>query len=86
MVKTLANNIFCIKIPLPGTPLKSLNSVVFKGKDRNLVIDTGLNHDECFNAIKAGLIELDIDLNHTDFFLTPFSCRSFWPFAQAYHP
>ncbi|ACN13711.1 putative Zn-dependent hydrolase [Desulforapulum autotrophicum HRM2] len=77
MIKKLANNIFCIKIPLPETPLKSLNSVVFKGKDRNLVIDTGLNHDSCFAAMTSGLTELGIDLNRTDFFITHFHADHF---------
>ncbi|MBI9089608.1 MAG: MBL fold metallo-hydrolase [Desulfobacterium sp.] len=70
MIETLARDIFCIKIPLPETPLKSLNSVVIKGKERNLVIDTGLNHDDCFAAMDAGLTELGIDRNRTDFLIT----------------
>jgi len=77
MIERLANNIFCIKIPLPETPLKSLNSVVFKGRDRNLVIDTGLNHDSCFSAMTRGLTELGIDLNRTDFFITHFHADHF---------
>ncbi len=77
MIEKLANNIFCIKIPLPETPLKSLNSVVFKGRDRNLVIDTGLNHDSCFAAMTRGLTELGIDLNRTDFFITHFHADHF---------
>ncbi len=70
MIEKLARNIFCIKIPLPETPLKSLNSVVIKGKSRNLIIDTGLNHDTCLKAMNKGLTELDIDRNRTDFFIT----------------
>ncbi|MCP4116081.1 MAG: MBL fold metallo-hydrolase [Desulfobacteraceae bacterium] len=70
MIETLARNIFCIKIPLPETPLKSLNSVVIRGEERNLVIDTGLNHDDCFAAMDAGLTELGIDRNRTDFLIT----------------
>jgi glyoxylase-like metal-dependent hydrolase (beta-lactamase superfamily II) len=70
MIETLARNIFCIKIPLPETPLKSLNSVVIRGEERNLVIDTGLNHDDCFDAMDAGLTELGIDRNRTDYLIT----------------
>ncbi len=77
MIERLANNIFCIKIPLPETPLKTLNSVVFKGRDRNLVIDTGLNHDSCFAAMTSGLAELGIDLNQTDYFITHFHADHF---------
>ncbi len=70
MIEKLAHNIFCIKIPLPETPLKSLNSVIIKGKSRNLIIDTGLNHDACLKAMNKGLTELDIDRNRTDFLIT----------------
>ena len=77
MFEKLAENIFCIKIPLPNTPLKSLNSVVFKGADRNLVIDTGLNHDDCFTAMENGLQALDIDRNKTDFLITHFHADHF---------
>jgi len=77
MIETLAHNIFCIKIPLPDTPLKSLNSVVFRSKERNLVIDTGLNHDDCFNAMEQGLTELGIDRNKTDFLITHFHADHF---------
>jgi glyoxylase-like metal-dependent hydrolase (beta-lactamase superfamily II) len=35
-----------------------------------LVIDTGLNRDECFEAMTAGFAELKIDPAKTDFFIT----------------
>ncbi len=72
MIETLAENIFCIKLPLPNTPLKSLNTTVIKGREKNLIIDTGLNHDDCYQAITKGLNELAIDLNITDFLVTHF--------------
>lgn len=77
MFETLSENIFCIKLPLPNTPLKSLNSVVIKGKDRTLVIDTGLNHDECFKAMDDSLTALDVDRNKTDFMVTHFHADHF---------
>ncbi len=82
MFEKLAENIFCIKIPLPDTPLKSLNSVVFKSDDRNLVVDTGLNHDDCFDAMENGLKALDIDRNKTDFLITHFHADHFGLLAR----
>ncbi|NLW64920.1 MAG: MBL fold metallo-hydrolase [Clostridiales bacterium] len=64
------SNLFCIGIPLPKNPLRILNSYVIKGEDRNLVIDTGFKLPECEAALRQGLLELDIDLNKTDFFIT----------------
>jgi glyoxylase-like metal-dependent hydrolase (beta-lactamase superfamily II) len=43
---------------------------VVRSPGRSLVIDTGLNRDECFEAMKAGLEELKIDPDKTDFFIT----------------
>jgi len=70
MTEEIMPNLFRIKIPLPESPLKYLNSYVIKNDDRNMIIDTGLNRDECLNAMKSGLEELGVDLSKTDFFIT----------------
>ncbi|MBT3368748.1 MAG: MBL fold metallo-hydrolase [Nitrospina sp.] len=70
MIEDLMPDLFRIEIPLPDSPLKSLNSYVIKGLERNLVIDTGLNRKECLEAMHAGLRELNVDLEKTDFFIT----------------
>ncbi|MBU2623087.1 MAG: MBL fold metallo-hydrolase [Proteobacteria bacterium] len=70
MLKEIFPNLFQVKIPLPESPLRYLNSYVIKGGDRNLVIDTGFNHPKCLKAMQASLEELHVDLNHTDFFIT----------------
>lgn len=62
--------IYRIYVPLPENPLRTLNSYVIKTKQRNLVIDTGFNRVECYEALKAGLEELDVELENTDFFIT----------------
>ena len=63
-------NLFRIEIPLPGSPLKSINSYVIRAAQRNLIIDTGMNRKECLEAMQAGLQELGVDLERTDFFIT----------------
>ena len=63
-------NLYRIEIPLPKNPLKALNSYVVKSPERNLVIDTGWNQEECLNAMQAGLKELEVDIRETDFFIT----------------
>ena len=62
--------LFRLEIPLPDSPLKSLNSYVFLGSDRNLIVDTGFNRDECDAAMQEGLQLLKVDLSRTDFFIT----------------
>ena len=70
MCEELMPDLFRVKIPLPESPLKYLNSYFVKGPDRNLIIDTGFNREECLEAMLGGLDKLDIDLDKTDFFIT----------------
>ena len=70
MVKEILPNIYKLDIPIPKNPLKSLNSYVIKSEERTLVIDTGLNRDECRAAMDVGLEELGVDLADVDFFIT----------------
>jgi glyoxylase-like metal-dependent hydrolase (beta-lactamase superfamily II) len=63
-------HLYVIEVPLPKSPLKALNSYVIKGSDRALVVDTGFNRPECLAALRQGLHELQVDLDHTDFFIT----------------
>lgn len=72
MIEEVAPELFRVEVPLPKNPLKSINSYVIRGADRNLVIDTGMLRDECEQALQAGFRELDLDLNRTDFFITHF--------------
>ncbi len=55
------DRLYRIKVPLPNSPLKELNSYVIKGDDRNLIIDTGFNRTVCYNAMKEGLDDLIIE-------------------------
>ena len=59
-----------IVVPLPGNPLKEINSYVFTSADRNLIIDTGMNRPACKEVLEPGLEELGVDLAKTDFFIT----------------
>lgn len=72
MVEKVYKNIYKILIPLPGNPLKSLNSYVIEAENsgRHLLIDTGFNRPECFDALMDGLNELGIAPADTDVFLT----------------
>jgi len=70
MIEELYKNFFRLEIPLPKNPLRALNSYVIRGDDRNLIIDTGWNQEECLLAMKEGLKAIGIDLRKTDFFIT----------------
>jgi len=70
MIDEVCPRIFRLEIPLPANPLKAINSYVIQGKDRFLMIDTGMNRRECLEAMNAYLRELRVDLEKTDFFVT----------------
>ncbi len=72
MLEEILPGFYRLEIPLPDSPLKSLNSYIITGSSRNLIIDTGFNRDECFAAMQKGLSYLNIDLTCTDFFIAHF--------------
>ena len=70
MTEEIFPGLYRIKIPLPESPLKYLNSYVIKSDDKNLIIDTGFNRKECLDAMNNGLKEINVDLADCDFFIT----------------
>ena len=70
MVEEIISNLYRIEVPLPGSPLKFINSYVIKDSYRNLIIDTGMNLEECMDVMQKSLSELGVDLENTDFFIT----------------
>ncbi len=70
MIEEVLPNFYKVEVPLPKNPLKATNSYILKTSARNLIIDTGMNREECLTVLQAALIELAVDLKKTDFFIT----------------
>ena len=70
MIEEILPGLYKIEIPLPKNPLKALNSYLIKGKDRFLIIDTGMNRQECMHEMLSCLGRLSVDLKKTDIFVT----------------
>lgn len=70
MAREVRPQLFQIVVPLPGSPLKEINSYVFTADDRTLVVDTGMRRPECHEALTAGFAEIGVDLEKTDFVST----------------
>lgn len=70
MIKEVAENIYCIEVPLPNNPLKNINSYFIRGNDTDLLIDTGFRRAECRDALISGLQELGADKERLDVVLT----------------
>jgi glyoxylase-like metal-dependent hydrolase (beta-lactamase superfamily II) len=71
VLEEVAPNLFRIEVPLPQNPLRSVNSYVIRG-ERNLVVDTGMEREECWQALTSSLDRLGVRLDRTDFFVTHF--------------
>ncbi len=70
MVEEIAKDLFRIKVPLPETPLKYLNAYAVRSPERSLIIDTGLNHDDCLAALRTGLEKIGVDPARCDYLIT----------------
>jgi glyoxylase-like metal-dependent hydrolase (beta-lactamase superfamily II) len=70
MAEQVARGIFKLDIPLPGNPLKNLNSYLIRGQERSLLIDTGFKTRACLDAMKTELALLSVDMKETDIFIT----------------
>jgi glyoxylase-like metal-dependent hydrolase (beta-lactamase superfamily II) len=70
MIEKILPGLHRVVVPLPGNPLKEINSYVLTSRDRNLIIDTGMKRPECQEVLEAGLDEIGVDLERTDFIAT----------------
>ena len=68
-VISVGHGIYNIKVPLLNNPLRDLNAYLIKG-ERDLLIDTGFNMDECENVLVGAFNELDVDYDKLDIFIT----------------
>ena len=66
----IRENLWRIGVTLPKSPLKELNAYFIRGKDSDLLIDTGYRREECREALTAGLKEVGWDRDRTDVLLT----------------
>jgi glyoxylase-like metal-dependent hydrolase (beta-lactamase superfamily II) len=70
MIEELAPNIFRIVVPLPIPVISSMNAYVITDPARHLIVDPGMAHTLCFDAMQMAVRELSLDLGRTDFFMT----------------
>ena len=70
MFEEILPKLYRIEIPLPKSPLKALNSYLIRGEERCLLIDSGMNREECKSVMLSDLERLHVDLEKTDFFIT----------------
>ncbi|GAI56909.1 unnamed protein product, partial [marine sediment metagenome] len=54
MAEEILPNLYKIEVPLPRNPLKAVNSYIIKANEKSLIIDTGMNREECLSVISPG--------------------------------
>jgi glyoxylase-like metal-dependent hydrolase (beta-lactamase superfamily II) len=70
MIEEVAANIYRIGVPLPGNPLREVNSYFIRGDGGDLLIDTGFRREECYRALRFGLDELGAEQDRLDVLAT----------------
>jgi len=70
MYEKVGEGIFCIKVPLPKSPLKAINCYLIKGTAGDLLIDTGFRRTECREWLSKSLDELKVQRERLDVLAT----------------
>ncbi len=70
MIEEVLTNIYRIEVPVPQNPLRAVNCYLVKAPGQFLLIDSGMNRQECLDELQSSLRKLGVDLNKTDFFIT----------------
>ena len=69
-MEQIAQGLYRIGVPLPGNPLRELNSYFLRGQERDLLIDTGFCRPECRAALESALRELGSGPERLDLYIT----------------
>lgn len=70
LIEEVLPHFYRVEVPLPDSPLKSINSYFIKADKRNLIIDTGMDRKVCREALEAAVRITGIQLGQTDWFIT----------------
>jgi glyoxylase-like metal-dependent hydrolase (beta-lactamase superfamily II) len=70
MITEIVPGLFQLKISFPRNPLRDCNIYLVKGRDKNLIVDTGIDIPESRAELLSDLKTLVVDLKKTEFFLT----------------
>lgn len=60
MIEKITDGVYRIEVPLPRNPLKYTNSYLVRGDKESLIVDTGMNREECYKALSSALKRLEV--------------------------
>ncbi len=70
MIEEIADDMFRIELPIPNSPLQTVNTYLLKGEERDLLVDSGMDEEECKASLQKALHNLGTNLEKIDFFIT----------------
>lgn len=70
MIEKVMPGIYRVPVPLLDNPLQATNAYIIKGRERHLVVDTGMDRPECEDALLGAFAELGMEPGQMDFFIT----------------
>jgi glyoxylase-like metal-dependent hydrolase (beta-lactamase superfamily II) len=86
LIEQILPDLYRIEVVLPRNPLRTLNSYLITSPWRNLLIDTGMNREECFKDLTESLAALGVDMARTDIFITHHHADHIGQVANLLHP
>ncbi len=70
MINEIFPGFYHLDLPYPRHPLHNINVYLAKDSDRSLLVDTGVDLEECRETLSDDLKQLGVALDKTDFFIT----------------
>ncbi len=70
LINEIVPGFYQLDLPYPRSPLKTLNVYLVRGDGRDLLIDTGVERDECRQMMDRDLEVLGVNPDKIDFFIT----------------
>ena len=70
MINELLNGFYHLDLPYPRHPLRNINVYLVKGKERSILIDTGIDIEETHKTLMDDLKKLGVSPEKLDFSLT----------------
>lgn len=70
MIEEILPGFYLIKLPFPRNPLRDCNVYLIRDTDKSLMVDSGMDIEECRSELLDSTRKLGVDLAKTEFLLT----------------
>ncbi|MDO9534480.1 MAG: MBL fold metallo-hydrolase [Bacillota bacterium] len=70
MFEEILPGIYRIEVPIPDNPLQTVNSYLLRGKEEDLIIDTGVDNEESSVVLLSALHKIGAKMDNINIFIT----------------